>query len=59
VFIDEGQNNMFSVMRELVKHKYKHMIYPEHPRARLRSRSGTDPADRLIEVEEPEMVAVK
>ncbi len=33
VFIDEGENNMFAVMRELVKHKYKHMIYPEHPRA--------------------------
>src|SRR3954464_5176791 len=33
VFIDEGENNMFAVMRELVKHKYSHMIYPEHPRA--------------------------
>ncbi len=33
VFIDEGQNNMFAVMRELVKVKYTHMIYPEHERA--------------------------
>jgi len=33
VFIDEGMNNMFAVMRELVRHKYTHMIYPEHPRA--------------------------
>lgn len=33
VFIDEGENNMFAVMRELVKHRYKYMIYPEHPRA--------------------------
>jgi mannonate dehydratase len=32
VFIDEGENNMFSVMRELVKVKYTHLIYPEHPR---------------------------
>ncbi len=33
VFIDEGENNMFSIMRELVKHKYARLIYPEHPRA--------------------------
>ncbi len=32
VFIDEGENNMFAVMRELVKHKYPRLIYPEHPR---------------------------
>jgi mannonate dehydratase len=32
VFIDEGLNNMFAVMKELVKHKYSHQIYPEHPR---------------------------
>jgi mannonate dehydratase len=31
--IDEGENNMFLVMKELVKHKYKLEIYPEHPRA--------------------------
>src|SRR5450432_277163 len=32
VFIDEGENNMFAVMRELVKQKYSRLIYPEHPR---------------------------
>jgi mannonate dehydratase len=33
VFLDEGQVNMFAVMRELIKSKYKFAIYPEHPRA--------------------------
>jgi mannonate dehydratase len=33
VFIDEGENNMFAVMKELVKQKYPRLIYPEHPRA--------------------------
>ena len=33
VFIDEGENNMFLVMKELIKHKYTREIYPEHPRA--------------------------
>jgi mannonate dehydratase len=33
VFIDEGENNMFAVMKELIRHKYTRMIYPEHPRA--------------------------
>jgi mannonate dehydratase len=33
VFIDEGENNMFLVMKELVKNKYSRLIYPEHPRA--------------------------
>ena len=33
VFINEGENNMFAVMRELIGNKYTHMIYPEHPRA--------------------------
>jgi len=33
VWIDEGENNMFAVMRELVKGKYTRLIYPEHPRA--------------------------
>jgi len=33
VFIDEGENNMFAVMRELVKNKYTRLVYPEHPRA--------------------------
>jgi mannonate dehydratase len=33
VFFDEGQVNMFAVMREIIKLGYKHGIYPEHPRA--------------------------
>jgi mannonate dehydratase len=32
VWIDEGLNNMFAVMKELVKNKYTHQVYPEHPR---------------------------
>jgi mannonate dehydratase len=32
VWIDEGLNNMFAVMKELVKVKYTRQIYPEHPR---------------------------
>ncbi len=32
VFIDEGDNDMFAVMKELVKQKYSRLIYPEHPR---------------------------
>jgi mannonate dehydratase len=33
VFIDAGEINMFAVMKELVKNKYKQLIHPEHPRA--------------------------
>ena len=33
VFIDEGQVNMFGVMKELIKQKYTGTMYPEHPRA--------------------------
>jgi mannonate dehydratase len=47
VFIDEGENNMFLVMKELVRHKYTREIYPEHPRAldydRDRGRMGGYP----------------
>jgi mannonate dehydratase len=32
VFLDEGENNMFFVMKELVRQKYPRMVYPEHPR---------------------------
>ena len=32
VWIDEGMNNMFAIMKELVKNKYNHLIYPENPR---------------------------
>lgn len=33
VFIDEGQVDMFAVMKELVRQKYPRLVYPEHPRA--------------------------
>lgn len=33
VFLDEGQINMFAVMRELIQMGYNHGLYPEHPRA--------------------------
>jgi mannonate dehydratase len=33
VFIDEGVNDMYAVMKELVRQKYSRLIYPEHPRA--------------------------
>lgn len=32
VFLDEGQVNMFAVMKELVRQKYSRGLYPEHPR---------------------------
>jgi mannonate dehydratase len=32
VFIDEGENDMFAVMKELIRQKYSRLIYPEHPR---------------------------
>lgn len=33
VFLDEGQVDLFAVMRELVRQKYARGLYPEHPRA--------------------------
>jgi mannonate dehydratase len=33
VFVDEGQVDMFAVMKELVRVKYTGAIFPEHPRA--------------------------
>ena len=33
VWLDEGQVDMFGVMRELVRNKYTRTVYPEHPRA--------------------------
>ena len=33
VFIDEGQVDMFAVMKELIRNNYTGTIYPEHPRA--------------------------
>lgn len=32
VFVDEGQVDMFAVMKELVRQKYSRALYPEHPR---------------------------
>ena len=32
VFIDEGQVDMFAVMKELLRQGYPRLIYPEHPR---------------------------
>jgi mannonate dehydratase len=32
VFLDEGQVNMFAVMKELIRQRYPGLIYPEHPR---------------------------
>ncbi len=33
VFPDEGQVDLFAVMKELVRQKYSRALYPEHPRA--------------------------
>jgi mannonate dehydratase len=33
VFLDEGEVDMFGVMRELVRQRYSRGLYPEHPRA--------------------------
>ena len=32
VFLDDGQVDMFGVMKELVRQKYPRFVYPEHPR---------------------------
>jgi mannonate dehydratase len=32
VFLDEGEVDMFAVMKELVSQKYPRLVYPEHPR---------------------------
>jgi mannonate dehydratase len=32
VFLDEGQVDMFAVMKELIRQKYPRLVYPEHPR---------------------------
>jgi len=32
VFLDEGQVDMFAVMKDLVRQKYPRLVYPEHPR---------------------------
>ncbi len=42
VFLDEGQVEMFAVMKELVRQKYARAIYPEHPRALDADRERSD-----------------
>ena len=42
VFLDDGQVNMFAVMKELVRQKYPRLIYPEHPRALDADRERAD-----------------
>ena len=32
VFVDNGQVDMYGVMKELVRQKYPRLVYPEHPR---------------------------
>jgi mannonate dehydratase len=32
VFLDEGEIDMFAVMKELVRQRYPRLIFPEHPR---------------------------
>jgi mannonate dehydratase len=40
VFPDNGQVDMFAVMRELVRQKYPRAVYPEHPRLLDVDRAG-------------------
>jgi mannonate dehydratase len=47
VFIDEGEVDMFAVMRELVRNGYKLAIYPEHPRALDYDREVAKPSGGL------------
>ena len=47
VFLDAGMNDMFSVMKALVKNKYTDSIYPEHPRALDADRDRLAPGGRL------------
>ena len=47
VFIDMGLNDMFGVMKALVKNKYTGTIYPEHPKAFDADRDRLAPGARL------------
>ena len=47
VFIDAGMNDMFGVMKALVKNKYTGSIYPEHPKAFDYDRDRLAPGARL------------
>jgi mannonate dehydratase len=48
VSIDEGQVDMFAVMKEVVRNKYSRTIYPEHPRALDYDREYAKLIDRPI-----------
>ncbi len=49
VFPDQGHVNMFSVMRELVRRKYKYGLFAEHPRGNdLDQKIGSDFAGYLF-----------
>jgi mannonate dehydratase len=47
VFIDAGMNDMFGVMKALVRNKYTGTIYPEHPRAIDADRDRVAPGGRI------------
>jgi mannonate dehydratase len=47
VFIDAGRNDMFGVMKALVRNKYTGTIYPEHPRALDVDRERVGPGGRI------------
>jgi mannonate dehydratase len=47
VFVDNGQVDMFGVMKALVKNKYTGIIYPEHPRALDHDRDRVGPGGRV------------
>lgn len=47
VFVDNGQVNMFAVMKALVKNRYTGTIYPEHPRALDADRDRMGPGGRI------------
>lgn len=47
VFIDAGMNDMFGVMKALVKNKYTGTIYPEHPKALDADRDRLAPGARI------------
>jgi mannonate dehydratase len=44
VFLDEGQVDMFAVMKELIRQRYPRLIYPEHPRKLDADREIAGPA---------------
>lgn len=47
IFVDEGQVDMFGVMKAIVRNKYTGTIYPEHPRALDHDRDRVAPGGRV------------